>query len=140
MRKICREAVSQGHVWDFDTVLEVLSGKNAMLFYLANDQGDDWDGYVLVHHAVGVCELFFIYVALSARRHGMATQLLDSVKSMLEQTGQQVDFFLEVRTDNVGAQALYQNFGFSKTGMRKHYYRDGTDALTYKMTVDGRTA
>ncbi len=137
MRKICREAVAQGHVWEFDTVLGVLSGKNASLFYLGSSQSEDWDGYILVRQVDLVCELFFVYVSAGARRRGIATRLLESVREMLAKLNQQTEFFLEVRTDNEEAQALYEKFGFSQIGRRKMYYRDGTDALTYKMIVNG---
>ncbi|HYJ56745.1 MAG TPA: ribosomal protein S18-alanine N-acetyltransferase, partial [Mycobacterium sp.] len=41
--------------------------------------------------------------------------------------------FLEVRTDNVAAIALYESEGFSRVGVRKRYYRvSGADAYTMK--------
>jgi ribosomal-protein-alanine N-acetyltransferase len=47
---------------------------------------------------------------------------------------------LEVRVSNLGAQQMYQNFGFQFVGTRKNYYQEtGEDALV--MWVDGiRTA
>lgn len=39
--------------------------------------------------------------------------------------------FLEVRTDNVAAIALYERHGFVRTGVRKRYYQpSGADAYT----------
>ncbi|KMO71472.1 ribosomal-protein-alanine N-acetyltransferase [Mycobacterium sp. BK558] len=41
--------------------------------------------------------------------------------------------FLEVRTDNEAAIALYESEGFTKMGIRKRYYRvSGADAYTMK--------
>ncbi|MCI0396047.1 MAG: ribosomal protein S18-alanine N-acetyltransferase [Chloroflexi bacterium] len=40
---------------------------------------------------------------------------------------------LEVRKDNVVAQALYRKYGFEVVGERRHYYKDRSDALI--MTV-----
>ncbi|PRC48327.1 ribosomal-protein-alanine N-acetyltransferase, partial [Mycobacterium sp. ITM-2017-0098] len=41
--------------------------------------------------------------------------------------------FLEVRTDNAPAIALYESAGFTKVGVRKRYYRiSGADAYTMK--------
>ncbi|GAA4179447.1 ribosomal protein S18-alanine N-acetyltransferase [Streptosporangium oxazolinicum] len=37
--------------------------------------------------------------------------------------------FLEVRADNLGAQAVYDRFGFERIGLRRRYYEDGTDAI-----------
>ena len=43
------------------------------------------------------------------------------------------EIFLEVRTDNAAAIALYESEGFTKVGMRKRYYRvSGADAYTMK--------
>lgn len=40
--------------------------------------------------------------------------------------------FLEVRTDNVPAIALYESLGFVQIGLRKRYYRNGADAYTMR--------
>ena len=41
--------------------------------------------------------------------------------------------FLEVRTDNEPALALYQSLGFVTIGLRKRYYRaSGADAYTMR--------
>ena len=41
--------------------------------------------------------------------------------------------FLEVRTDNAAAIALYESEGFVQVGLRKRYYRvSGADAYTMK--------
>ncbi|MCW2721419.1 ribosomal protein S18-alanine N-acetyltransferase [Pseudonocardia sp.] len=41
--------------------------------------------------------------------------------------------FLEVRTDNAAARALYESEGFSVVGLRKRYYRpSGADAHTMR--------
>ena len=38
--------------------------------------------------------------------------------------------FLEVRTDNVPALALYRSEGFEVVGTRRRYYASGADAFT----------
>ena len=44
--------------------------------------------------------------------------------------------FLEVRTDNVAAIALYESVGFVSVGLRKRYYRvSGADAYTMKTEI-----
>ncbi|MEB3034077.1 tRNA (adenosine(37)-N6)-threonylcarbamoyltransferase complex dimerization subunit type 1 TsaB [[Mycobacterium] nativiensis] len=40
--------------------------------------------------------------------------------------------YLEVRTDNSPAIALYRDVGFVETGVRKRYYRNGADAYTMR--------
>lgn len=46
--------------------------------------------------------------------------------------------FLEVRTDNEPAIALYESFGFVNIGLRKRYYRaSGADAYTMQRLPQG---
>lgn len=46
--------------------------------------------------------------------------------------------FLEVRTDNEPAIALYQSVGFARIGLRKRYYRvSGADAYTMRRDPPG---
>ena len=46
--------------------------------------------------------------------------------------------FLEVRTDNVAAIALYESVGFTVVGLRKRYYRvSGADAYTMRRPAGG---
>lgn len=54
----------------------------------------------------------------------MMTRLLDDVDGAV---------FLEVRTDNNPAMALYESLGFVTVGLRKRYYRaSGADAFTMR--------
>ncbi|MET0451120.1 MAG: ribosomal protein S18-alanine N-acetyltransferase [Mycobacterium sp.] len=47
--------------------------------------------------------------------------------------------FLEVRTDNAAAIALYDDFGFEVMGVRKRYYQaSGADAYTMRRSPKGR--
>ena len=49
--------------------------------------------------------------------------------------------FLEVRTDNVAAIALYESVGFVRVGIRKRYYRvSGADAYTMRKSAEGGQA
>ncbi|MEZ0340094.1 ribosomal protein S18-alanine N-acetyltransferase [Mycobacterium sp. pV006] len=60
---------------------------------------------------------------------GIGRQLLDGLLDYAD--GATV--FLEVRTDNEAAIALYESAGFEKVGLRKRYYRvSGADAYTMK--------
>ena len=55
---------------------------------------------------------------------GMMTELLNNVDGVV---------FLEVRTDNAPAIALYESLGFVTVGLRKRYYRpSGADAFTMR--------
>lgn len=52
---------------------------------------------------------------------------------LLEAAGPDATVFLEVRTDNEAALALYHGLGFHKVGVRKRYYQaSGADAYTMR--------
>ena len=69
-----------------------------------------------------------------ARRQGLARALLTEGLERLRRLDVQV-CFLEVRVDNKPAIDLYESLGFSCTGHRKGYYRDGTDALIFVLGI-----
>ena len=63
------------------------------------------------------------------RRLGIATKLLKVVLRNLQESGAS-RVFLEVRRSNLGAQSLYEKFGFTIDGIRNGYYQDnGEDAF-----------
>ncbi|MFM2161616.1 MAG: hypothetical protein RLZZ383_1128, partial [Pseudomonadota bacterium] len=45
--------------------------------------------------------------------------------------------FLEVRTDNSGAIALYEGDGWTSVGCRRGYYADGCDAWVMRRALGG---
>lgn len=63
------------------------------------------------------------------RRRGIGQRLLANALLSAQREGATLAY-LEVRKGNLGAQALYQRFGFIEDGIRPHYYVDnGEDAI-----------
>ncbi|TSE02088.1 ribosomal-protein-alanine N-acetyltransferase [Skermania sp. ID1734] len=76
-------------------------------------------------------EVHTIAVAGNYRRFGLGSQLLRLLLVAAESHGGAV--FLEVRTDNDAAIALYRKFGFDIVGTRPNYYQpSGADAFTMR--------
>lgn len=74
-------------------------------------------------------EIHTIGVDPAYQRRGLARLLMDNLMHVADLMGGPV--FLEVRTDNDPAIALYEAYGFQKMGVRKRYYQpSGADAFT----------
>ena len=67
-------------------------------------------------------------VAPGLRRQGLGRQVLQALLSEARSQGA-CQATLEVASDNAAALALYGQLGFSKAGIRRGYYRNGSDAL-----------
>ncbi|MCB9597765.1 MAG: ribosomal protein S18-alanine N-acetyltransferase [Sandaracinaceae bacterium] len=80
-------------------------------------------GYAIAWVIAGEAEVLSIAVDPPARRRGVARALLDGVLEGAERA------VLEVRARNLGARALYEDYGFALVGARRGYYSDGEDAL-----------
>ena len=73
-------------------------------------------------HTVGVDPVY--------QGHGIGRQMM---VDLLGAVGPKSVVYLEVRTDNEPAIALYISLGFAKVGVRKRYYRvSGADAYTMR--------
>ena len=82
-------------------------------------------GFVVLRGACGQWELLNIAVEAGHQRQGIATSLLRHVLATLGTE----QITLEVSAVNLAARALYQKVGFVELGVRKQFYKDGTDAL-----------
>ncbi|WP_087117203.1 ribosomal protein S18-alanine N-acetyltransferase [Corynebacterium urinipleomorphum] len=74
-------------------------------------------------------EVHTIAVARGHQRRGIGRVLMDQLVHAADMHDGQM--FLEVRTDNTAALALYVSYGFIEIGVRKGYYQPtGADAYT----------
>lgn len=74
-------------------------------------------------------EVHTIAVARGHQRRGIGRVLMDQLVHAADMHDGQM--FLEVRTDNTAALALYKSYGFTEIGVRKGYYQPtGADAYT----------
>ena len=142
--------VIRGMVWqDVDAVMDLereLFGReawSASLFWSELAQTDsrsylvaELDGR-LVGYA-GLCayrhEAFVQTMAVepSLWGHGLGARLLTELMEEAARRGND-EVLLEVRIDNLRAQALYERFGFVTIGRRRGYYQpSGTDALVMR--------
>ena len=83
-------------------------------------------GYFLGSCIVPEGEVFRIAVAPDLRRRGIGYRLLSEVIRHSREDGLEF-LFLEVRSQNEGARALYRTLGFTEDGTRRAYYKNPTD-------------
>ena len=91
-------------------------------------------GYAVLRVAGDVADLERIAVGPASRRAGVATALLDGVRTRARAAGAG-RLLLEVSEGNTGARAFYGAFGAQELGRRRGYYRDGSDALVLQLPL-----
>ncbi|MCC5579274.1 ribosomal protein S18-alanine N-acetyltransferase [Microtetraspora sp. AC03309] len=90
---------------------------------------DEIVGYAGLAAAADQADVQTIAVLAGHRRSGVGAALLTELLAEAVRRGAS-EVFLEVRSDNSPAQAMYERFGFERLGVRRNYYDDGTDAIT----------
>ena len=69
------------------------------------------------------------------QRRGVASLLMQHALTAMR-AAEITDVYLHVGQTNFAALALYRKFGFAASGVHRHYYADGTDALVMTGAVD----
>ena len=116
--------------WPREMLAYELCHPHAVLLVAGRGADGPPAAYAAFRHAAGEAELLRVGVGPESRRRGLARALLVEGLERLRRADVQV-CFLEVRVDNRSAIYLYESLGFSCTGLRRAYYRDGADALIF---------
>jgi len=103
-------------------------------FYVAL-RGRSIAGYTVTCVRLPRAELISIAVDPKYRRQGIAEALMKRTLSRLRQAGA-AKLNLMVRARNRGAIALYQEFGFRRTGKVARYYENGEDGVRMSLAVE----
>ncbi len=85
------------------------------------------NGFIVYRIAVDEAEVITIGVNPEKRRLGIASAMIGIIEKNLKNQGVK-KIFLEVASNNIPAQKLYENCGFKTVGLRPKYY-DGMDAI-----------
>jgi tRNA threonylcarbamoyl adenosine modification protein YeaZ/ribosomal-protein-alanine acetyltransferase len=91
-------------------------------------------GYALWRVVLDEAELLRLAVVPASRRRGIGAALLARGDDLLRRRGAAA-VFLEVRSDNTTAIALYERAGWIRSGTRPGYYGDGAAAALYRRTL-----
>ena len=105
--------------WTANMLTDALFDTQAS-FIVAEDEEGNVLGYAGLHVIVDEGYIDNVAVEPDARRHGVASALLDVFCRFGE--ANLAFLSLEVRASNAPAIALYEKHGFAQAGLRKNYY------------------
>lgn len=91
------------------------------------------NGFIVYRIVVDEAEIITIGVNPEMRRNGIASAMIGIIEKMLKNQGVK-KIFLEVASNNIAAQKLYENSGFVRVGLRPRYY-DGVDAILMSKNI-----
>ncbi|HWJ68261.1 MAG TPA: ribosomal protein S18-alanine N-acetyltransferase [Nocardioides sp.] len=120
--------------WSENLVGQGVRGQSPTVTFLVAESDGAFAGYAAVSVVDVDAELQRIAVDPDRRRGGVASALVDAVRTLAAEQGAQ-RLLLEVREDNEAARALYARHGFGELGRRQRYYRDGTTAVVLSTPV-----
>jgi tRNA threonylcarbamoyl adenosine modification protein YeaZ/ribosomal-protein-alanine acetyltransferase len=84
-------------------------------------------GFVMFQWVAGEAEINTMCVSPNYRRQGFGRDLITGLIAFLKDNTTRI--YLDVSDGNLAAVTLYEQLGFSKTGMRRAYYADGSNAI-----------
>ena len=94
-------------------------------------------GILLPNLLIGICvfqvvldeaQINYFAVNYKFRKKGFGTQLMNNLIRQCENLNIK-KLILEVSQNNTTAEKFYSSFDFSTVGIRRNYYKDGSDAL-----------
>ena len=115
----------------------VSSFADSYFSYKLLDDSGEIQGFYFAQLILEQLELFNICVASDMQGRGYGKVLLQHFLQEGRSRGA-TEAFLEVRSTNHSAIALYENCGFNKTGVRKNYYVQGdnkADAILMAIVI-----
>ena len=85
-------------------------------------------GICVFHVVLDEAQINFFVVNQKYRKKGYGSYLMSYLIKECEKSNIK-KIFLEVSSNNITAEKFYSRFDFFTVGIRRNYYKDGTDAL-----------
>lgn len=117
--------------WTREMLLEEIN--NPLCVFTSSQRDGKEAGFALGKVVADEAELYQIGVLPEYRRCHIAKELLNELHRLMKEKGA-VCCFLEVRSRNSAAIALYESFGYERISTRRGYYGDD-DAAIYKIML-----
>jgi ribosomal-protein-alanine N-acetyltransferase len=121
--------------WTAETFWSELAPAPSSRHYLDAEAGERVVGYAGLVATGHQADVQTLAVAADRRGAGLGRVLLDELLAEARRRDAG-EVLLEVRAENVAAQALYARAGFEQVAVRRGYYRPGgTDALVLRLRL-----
>ena len=127
------ERASFPHPWRYEHFLHELSSPHSFPLVAVTAEGAV-GGYVCLMSLFEEAQILNIAVARHLRGRGIARVLLEHAVAVAREKQAGI-MTLEVRASNGAAIALYERFGFCRTGIRPKYYEGVEDALLMEKSL-----
>lgn len=113
--------------WSKTIFINELNGNKPVQYLCAQYQGEiiGFSGIRIEETNAHISNLALL---TDFQNKGIGKKLINKML-LFSETHRCTSVTLEVRTSNIKAKRLYENFGFFVSGVKKNYYNDGTDAL-----------
>lgn len=112
--------------WNYNVFKSELENKNSK--YVIAKLNDEIVGFGGIWFSVDDIHITNIVVKKCYRNKKIGTFILNALIDMCKNQAQK-SITLEVNSNNIPAQKLYENFGFKTVGIRKKYYNNTDDAI-----------
>lgn len=119
--------------WNYNLFKSELENKNSM--YIVAKLNNQIVGFAGIWFSVDDIHITNIVVKKNRRNQKIGSLMLNNLIELCENRTQK-SITLEVNSNNIPAQKLYQKFGFKNVGIRKKYYNNTEDAIIMTKTLN----
>ena len=115
--------------WNYNTFKNELLNPNSK--YIVARKDNTIVGFAGIWKSVDDVHITNIVTAKNVRRQNIGSILLSNLINLAQNEKNITSITLEVNSNNIPAQKLYEKFGFEVVGLRKKYYNNTDDAIIY---------
>lgn len=121
--------------WNYNTFKNELLNSNSK--YIVAKANNKIVGFAGIWKSVDDVHITNIVTRKSFRRQNIGSILLSNLIKIAKSEKDITSITLEVNSNNIPAQKLYEKFGFKVVGLRKKYYNNIDDAIIYTKDLTG---
>jgi len=120
--------------WNYNTFKNELLNPNSK--YIVAKTNDKIVGFAGLWKSVDDVHITNIVTAKKYRNKNIGSLMLSNLIQMAKSEKGITSITLEVNSNNIPAQKLYEKFGFNVVGIRKKYYNNIDDAIIYTRNLN----